>query len=61
MSVNRFGSLGIGLLVGTAVGSTIMLLFAPKSGRATRSLIKSTVSGARHSFGEKISGEECSK
>ena len=61
MAVNRFGSLGIGLLVGTAVGGTLTLLFAPKSGRATRSLIRSTVSGVRHSLGETISGEECSK
>ncbi len=57
MAVNR---LGLGLLIGAAVGATVALLYAPKSGKETREIIRTRVAGARHGFGERISGEECS-
>jgi len=62
---------GAGLLMGVIVGGIVALLYAPKSGKETRAYLRErlasaseTVGGkvatARHTMGEKISGEECS-
>lgn len=59
MAVNKLGGIGLGLVVGAAIGGTVALLYTPKSGREARELMRSTVTGARHSLGERISGEEC--
>ena len=69
MSREQWGSFGLGVLVGAVVGGAIALLFAPKSGEETRTLIrdksgeyyelvKTKIGEARHAVGEKISGEE---
>ena len=68
MNKEQWGSLGIGLLVGAVVGGAVALLFAPKSGKETRALIKEKVSNIkdkvgdkvntmRHNVGDKISGD----
>jgi len=62
---------GAGLLMGVIVGGVIALLYAPKSGKETRTYLRERlasasetlggkVATARHAVGEKISGEECS-
>ena len=62
---------GAGLLMGVIVGGVIALLYAPKSGKETRAYLRERlasasetlggkVATARHTMGEKISGEECS-
>jgi gas vesicle protein len=38
--MNRDHAIGIGLLAGAAIGGTIALLYAPKSGKETRQMIK---------------------
>ena len=69
MNREQWGSFGLGVLVGAVVGGAIALLFAPKSGEETRTLIrdksgeyyelvKTKIGEARHAVGEKISGEE---
>jgi gas vesicle protein len=61
----------LGLVVGAIAGGVIALLYAPKSGKETRAFIgeklagvRQTVEGevtkARHTIGEKISGEKYS-
>jgi gas vesicle protein len=40
MNRDSIGPLAIGLLVGAAIGATFGILYAPKSGRETRALIK---------------------
>lgn len=56
MSERRFGyaELGIGLLLGLAIGSVVGLLFAPQSGERTRGRIASTASGLRTSAGNML-------
>jgi gas vesicle protein len=48
--------LGIGLLAGVIIGATIALLYAPKSGKETRQLIKNKVEEVIDSAKEKTSG-----
>jgi gas vesicle protein len=71
MNTQQGGSFVLGLLMGAIAGAVIALLYAPKSGKETRAFIgeklagmRQTVEGevtkARHTMGEKISGEECS-
>ena len=42
MESNTLEGFGIGLLVGAVIGGAIALLYAPKSGKETRKLIKDT-------------------
>jgi gas vesicle protein len=46
---------GIGLLIGAAVGGTIALLYAPRSGKETRQLIKDKASEVMDATREKTS------
>jgi len=68
MNKEQWGSFGIGMLAGAVVGGAVALLFAPKSGKETRAVIKEKasdikdkvgekVSSMRHSVGDKISGD----
>jgi gas vesicle protein len=71
MNTQQGASFMLGLLMGAVAGGIIALLYAPRSGKETRAYIgerlagvKQTVEGevakARHSMGEKVSGEQCS-
>jgi gas vesicle protein len=71
MNGQRCAGFGAGLLMGVMVGGVIALLYAPKSGKETRAYLRerlasasetlgAKVATARHTMGEKISGEECS-
>jgi len=40
MNKEQWGSFGIGVLAGAVVGGVVALLFAPKSGKETRKMIK---------------------
>ena len=71
MSRQQGGSFMMGLLAGAIAGGIIALLYAPKSGKETRALLGAKIAGvrqtlgdtvtkARHTMGEKISGEQCS-
>jgi gas vesicle protein len=68
MDRGQWGSFGLGVFVGAAVGGSIALLFAPESGKETRELIrdksgeyyevvKTKIGDVRRTIGEKISGE----
>lgn len=59
MNREQWASFGLGALAGAVVGGVIALLYAPKSGKETRSFLRDKFSEARHTVGEKISGEEC--
>jgi gas vesicle protein len=56
MNRDHYIGLGIGLLAGVVIGGTIALLFAPKSGKETRQLIKDKVGEVVDSAKEKTSG-----
>jgi gas vesicle protein len=60
MNKGQWASLGVGVLGGAVAGGVAILLFAPKSGKETRALIKeevgAKVSNMRHSVGDGISG-----
>ena len=47
---------GIGLLSGALIGGVIALLYAPKTGKETRQLIKDKVIGVVDAVREKTSG-----
>jgi gas vesicle protein len=47
--------LGLGLLIGAAIGFTLGILFAPQSGKETRALIKEKVVAAKAKAGEIVS------
>ena len=47
---------GIGLLVGAAIGGVIALLYAPKTGKETRQLIKDKATEVVDTVKEKTSG-----
>ena len=47
---------GIGLLAGAAIGGIIALLYAPKTGKETRQLIKDKVTAVVDVVKEKTSG-----
>jgi gas vesicle protein len=47
---------GVGLLTGVVIGGVIALLYAPKTGKETRQLIKDKVTGVVDAFKEKTSG-----
>jgi gas vesicle protein len=40
MNKEQWGSFGVGILAGAVVGGVVALLFAPKSGKETRQMIK---------------------
>jgi len=44
---------GVGLLTGVVIGGVIALLYAPKTGKETRQLIKDKVSGVMDAVREK--------
>ena len=46
---------GVGLLTGVVIGGVIALLYAPKTGKETRQLIKDKVSGVVDAVREKTS------
>jgi gas vesicle protein len=46
---------GVGLLTGLVIGGIIALLYAPKTGKETRQLIKDKVSGVVDAVREKTS------
>jgi len=46
---------GVGILAGAVIGGVIALLYAPKSGKETRQLIKDKVSGVVDAVKEKTS------
>ena len=48
--------LGIGLLVGAVIGGVIALLYAPKTGKETRQLIKDNVTEVVDAVKEETSG-----
>jgi len=67
MSGEQWTKFGLGVLAGAAVGGVIALLYAPKSGRETRALIraksgeyydvvKRKMGDVRHTVGDKIAG-----
>ena len=47
---------GVGLLAGAVIGGVIALLYAPRSGKETRELIKDKVTGAVDAIKEKTTG-----
>ena len=47
---------GIGLLTGAVIGGVIALLYAPRSGKETRQLIKDKVTAVVDTVKEKTSG-----
>ena len=47
---------GIGLLTGAAIGGVIALLYAPKTGKETRQLIKDKAASVVDAVKEKSSG-----
>jgi gas vesicle protein len=70
MSSEQWTKFGLGVLAGAIIGGGIALLYAPKSGRETRGLIrtksgefydvfKRKVVDVRQTVGEKIAGGEC--
>lgn len=54
MKKSSLGGLGIGLLVGVALGVAIGILYAPKSGRETRWVLRERASGALAGIQAKI-------
>jgi gas vesicle protein len=69
MDRDNMGALGVGILIGLAIGATVGILFAPQSGRETREMIrekaidlvesaKEKTTAARRALGTKIAGEE---
>jgi gas vesicle protein len=40
MNKDQLGGIGIGLAAGVAIGLTIGILYAPKSGKETRQIVK---------------------
>ena len=48
--------LGIGLLAGVVIGGVIALLYAPKSGKETRQLIRDKANEVAETVKEKTSG-----
>jgi gas vesicle protein len=67
MSGEQWTKFGLGVLAGAAVGGVIALLYAPKSGKETRALIraksgeyydvvKRKMGDVRHTVGDKIAG-----
>jgi len=70
MSNEQWGSFAMGVLFGAIIGGGIALLYAPKSGKETRQLIRDKsgnlyevvrrkVDDVRQTMGEKIAGGEC--
>ncbi len=59
MTQEQWTSFGIGVIAGAVVGGAVALLFAPKSGKETRTFIKDKFDSARHAVAENISGEKC--
>jgi gas vesicle protein len=70
MTNEQWGSFAVGVVVGAVIGGGIALLYAPKSGKETRELIRDKsgelyevvrrkVGDARQTVGEKIAGAEC--
>lgn len=47
--------IGIGLVAGAVIGGVIALLYAPKTGKETRELIKDKATGVVDTFREKTS------
>ena len=47
---------GVGLLAGAVIGGVIALLYAPRSGKETRQLIKDKVTGGVDAVREKTTG-----
>ena len=47
---------GVGLLAGAVIGGVIALLYAPRSGKETRQLIKDKVTGVVDAVKEKTTG-----
>ncbi len=60
MTMN-YGTLGIGLLIGAVVAGTIALLYAPRTGRETREMIRSRMRGWRSHREATVGGEWSSK
>ncbi len=53
---NTLAGFGIGLVTGVVIGGVIALLYAPKSGKETRQLIKDKVIEAVDTVREETSG-----
>ena len=56
MNKDNVCGFGIGLLTGAAIGGVIALLYAPRSGKETRQLIKNKVTAVVDVVKEKTSG-----
>ena len=56
MNRDKAIGLGIGILVGAVVGAAIALLYAPKTGKETRKLIKDKTMEAVDTVKERTSG-----
>ena len=56
MNKEYFIGFGISLLAGAAIGGAVALLYAPKSGKETRQLIKDKASGMADAVKENASG-----
>jgi len=52
--VNNASSLGIGMLVGLAVGAAVGMLLAPKSGADTRAMLKEKAEDVRGKAGDTV-------
>ena len=56
MESKTLAGFGIGLLAGAVIGGVITLLYAPKSGKETRQLIKDKTTEVVDTLKEKTSG-----
>ena len=56
MNKDNVYGFGIGLLTGAAIGGVIALLYAPRSGKQTRQLIKDKATAIVDAIEEKTSG-----
>jgi gas vesicle protein len=56
MNKEQWGSFGVGILAGAVVGGVVALLFAPKSGKETRKLIKDKTMEVVDTVKEKTGG-----
>jgi gas vesicle protein len=56
MESENLKAFGIGLLTGAIIGGAIALLYAPKTGKETRQLIKDKVTEVVDTVKEKTSG-----